>query len=162
LEQFIELCVSEGLVDYLQLTLDIGVSIDPNTVWRKIMEVVNMKVTIREDTWPYIDEFFQKVPEAFQKLPTIRNAFDKHAQQAAQAAEHAAAQAAAQATIDGEIRSQQQTLLLVLRNRFHEVPMQIVKQIEIVRDRQLLNRWLEQALDAETIQQLDFTVAPQT
>ncbi|MCE7983920.1 MAG: hypothetical protein DYG89_22325 [Caldilinea sp. CFX5] len=151
LEQFIELCVTEGLVDYLQLTLDIGVSIDPNTVWRKIMEVMNMTVTIREDTWPYIDEFFQKVPEAFQKLPKLREAVDKHAQQVA-----------AQATIEGEIQAQQKTLLLVLRHRFSKVPMHLVQQIETMRDRQVLNRWLEQALDAETIQQLNFTVAPQT
>lgn len=151
LEQFIELCVAEGLVDYLQLTLDVGVSIDPNTVWRKIMEVMNMKVTIREDTWPYIDEFFQKVPEAFQKLPKLREAVDKHAQQVA-----------AQATIEGEIQAQQKTLLLVLRHRFRKVPVHLVKQIETMRDRQVLNRWLEQALDAETINQINFTGVPQT
>lgn len=162
LEQFIELCVTEGLVEYLQLTLDIGVAVDPNTVWRKIMEVMNMKVIIREDTWPYIDEFFQKVPEAFQKLPTVRDALDKHAQQVA---ERAVAQAVAQATqaaSDREIQNQQQTLLLVLRHRFSKVPARLIKQIEAMRDRQVLNRWLEQALDAETIQQLNFTGAPQT
>ncbi|MEZ4726147.1 MAG: hypothetical protein R3E79_03320 [Caldilineaceae bacterium] len=166
LEQFIELYVTEGLVEYLQLTLDIGVSVDPNTVWRKMMEVMNMKVTIREDTWPYIDEFFQKVPEAFQKLPTVREALDKHAQQVAErAVAQAVAQAeaqAAQAASDREIQIQQQTLLLVLRHRFSKVPAHLIKQIEAMQDRQILNRWLEQALDAETIQQLNFTVAPQT
>lgn len=147
LEQFIELCVAEGLVEYLQLTLDIGVSIDPNTVWRKIMEVMNMKVTIREDTWPYIDEFFQKVPEAFQKLPTLRDAFAEQAKQVA---------------MESKIQSQQQTLLMILRHRFGAVPTQIIQRIEGVSDLQLLNRWLEQALDAETISQINFTSAPQT
>ena len=112
---------------------------------------MNMKVTIREDTWPYIDEFFQKVPAAFQKLLTIREAFEKHAEQVA-----------ARAVVDGGIQAQQQTRLLVLRHRFREVPIQIIKQIDNMRDRQLLNRWLEQALDAETINQINFASAPQT
>jgi hypothetical protein len=143
LEQFIELCVAEGLVEYLQLTLDIGVSIDPNTVWRKIMEVMNMKVTIREDTWPYIDEFFQKVPEAFQKLPTLQEAFAEHAKQAT-------------------IQSRQQTLFLILSHRFGQIPSEVTQQIERMNDLQLLNQWIEQALDAETINQINFTGAPQT
>lgn len=143
LEQFIELCVAEGLVEYLQLTLDVGVSIDPNTVWRKIMEVMNMKVTIREDTWPYIDEFFQKVPEAFQKVPALQEAFAEHAKQAT-------------------LQSQQQTLLLILSHRFGQIPSQITQRIERANDLQLLKQWIEQALDAETINQINFANAPQT
>ena len=128
---------------------------------------MTMKVTIHEDTWPYIDEFFQEVPEAFQKLPKLREAFEKHAQQAAaqavaQAVTQSVEQVVAQAGIEGAIRGHQKTLLLVLRHRFHEVPTPIVKQIESMRDRQLLKRWLEQALDAETINQINFAGAPQT
>ena len=124
---------------------------------------MTMKVTIHEDTWPYIDEFFQEVPEAFQKLPKLREAFEKHAQQAAaQAVTQSVEQVVAQAGIEGAIRGHQKTLLLVLRHRFHEVPTQIVEQIESMRDRQLLKRWLEQALDAETINQINFAGAPQT
>jgi midasin (ATPase involved in ribosome maturation) len=131
------------LVDYLQLTLDIGVSIDPNTVWRKIMEVMNMKVTIREDTWPYINQFFQKVPEAFQKVPALQEAFAEHAKQAT-------------------LQSQQQTLLLILGHRFGQIPSQVTQRIERANELQLLKQWIEQALDAEAINQINFTGVPQT
>jgi hypothetical protein len=35
LSQFISLCVREGLNDYLQLIIDIGVATDPELIWRR-------------------------------------------------------------------------------------------------------------------------------
>ncbi|RKZ38329.1 MAG: hypothetical protein DRQ41_12220 [Gammaproteobacteria bacterium] len=43
LEDFIALCVCEGLNDYLQLILDVGLATDPEVIWRKILEVKQMK-----------------------------------------------------------------------------------------------------------------------
>jgi len=59
LSQFISLCVREGLNDYLQLIIDIGVATDPELIWRKILEVKQMKHQISEETWPIIDQFFR-------------------------------------------------------------------------------------------------------
>ncbi|MBV7335879.1 hypothetical protein KFU94_48090 [Chloroflexi bacterium TSY] len=36
-----------------------------------------MELTIREETWPYIDEFFRNVPEAMRKVPTFQEALEK-------------------------------------------------------------------------------------
>ncbi len=76
LEQFIQLCLSEGLVDYLQLVFDVGMLTDPEAVWQKIQEMLRMGQIIREETWPYVDYFLQAVPEAMQKLPTLREAIE--------------------------------------------------------------------------------------
>ena len=170
LEHFIELCISEGLIDYLQLTLDIGVLIDPDAIWHKIMELVNMEITIREETWPYIDEFFQKVPDALQKLPTLKDAFEEHARKTA---EEAARKAAEEAEIRGEIRgeqrgeirgeqrgeqrgkiqSHQQSLILILQHRFGELPQGIIEQISETNDLEKLAGWLEVALDIQNLEQ---------
>ena len=32
-------------------------------IWRKILEVKQMKHQIREETWPIIDQFFQEMPD---------------------------------------------------------------------------------------------------
>jgi len=72
LEQFIQLCIDEGLTEYLQLTLDIGLVNDSDVIWRKLMEAYGMQGQIREDTWPYIHEFFRNYPEEVRKLPLMK------------------------------------------------------------------------------------------
>lgn len=173
LEQFIELCVAEGVSDYLQLTLDIGVLSDPDAIWHKIMELINMKVTVREETWPVIDEFFRKVPEALQKLPTLQEALEEYARKAVEETARKAAEEAQKAAYDaelrgeirgatlGEIKSHRQTLLLVLRHRFGEVPETITTAIEGTVDLYKLQQWLEAALDADSLGQISFPPHPQ-
>lgn len=133
LEGFIELCLAEGLVEYLQLTLDIGLVSDPDVIWRKIMEVTKMELTIREETWPYIDEFFRNVPEAMRKVPTFQEALEKSEQSGVR-----------------------QTLLLVLRHKFEEIPEAIEQLITATEQRKQLDQWLEQALDAGTLEEIEF------
>ena len=77
LETFIDHCLQEGLTDYLQLVVDIGLATDPEVIWRKLLEAQQMKMVISEETWPYIDQFFREMPEALQKLPTFRDALDE-------------------------------------------------------------------------------------
>lgn len=138
LEQFIELCLEEGLVEYLQLTLDIGLVTDPDVIWRKIMEVHGMELTIREETWPYIDEFFRNVPEAMRKVPTFQEAIEASERR-------------------GAVHNQQQTLILILRHRFEEVADHIVQRINTTDNLEELASWLEQALDVSSIEEIDFT-----
>ncbi|MEZ4867205.1 MAG: hypothetical protein R3C14_38130 [Caldilineaceae bacterium] len=177
LEQFIELCIVEELVDYLQLTVDIGVTVDPDAIWHKIMELVNMTVTVREETWSLINEFFHKMPEAIEKLPTLQETMEAYARKVA---EEAARKAAEEAEIRGEIRGEvrgeirgeirgeargeiktrQQTLLLVLRHRFGELPHAITEQVEETVDLQKLQQWFEEALDANDLAHLSFPADP--
>lgn len=125
LEQFIELCVREGRTDYLQLILDIGLATDPETIWRKIMEVTKMTVKIREDTWPYIDRFLREVPEAFQKLPTFREVLDEKEQQ-----------------------TQRRILVRQLRRRFPQAPETVVQRIEATKSMDVLDHWLDEIIMA--------------
>ncbi len=139
LEQFIELCLHRGLVEYLQLTLDIGLVTDPDVIWRKILEVYGMELTIHEETWPYIDEFFRKVPEAMRKVPTFQEALEKSEQ-------------------SGEQSGVRRTLLLALRHKFKEVPERIGQLIEATNDLEQLDTWLELTLDADSLEEIDFNL----
>jgi hypothetical protein len=74
LADFISLCLREGLTDYLQLVIDIGLTTDPKIIWEKILEVKQMKPTIHEDTVPYIDRYFRELPEEMWEIGVIREA----------------------------------------------------------------------------------------
>lgn len=137
LSQFIDICVREGLVDYLQLILDIGLATDPDVIWHKILEMTNMKPMIREDTWPYIDQFLQATPEALLKVPTFREAL-------------------AESERRGVQRGEQQTLMYILRHRFGEIPDPIIQRIEAATDPDQLKRWIDQALDVSTLAEIPF------
>lgn len=137
LEQFIELCMQQGLVEYLRLTLDIGLVTDPDVIWRKILEVYGMELTIHEETWPYIDEFFRKVPDAMKKVPTFQEALEKSEQ-------------------SGEQSGVRRTLLLALRHKFEEIPEEVEQLIEATDDLDQLDKWLEQTLDADSLEEIEF------
>ena len=135
LEQFIELCMQQGLVEYLQLTLDIGLVTDPDVIWRKILEVYGMELTIHEETWPYIDEFFRKVPEAMGKVPSFQEALTETA-----------------------LDSQRKTLIRVLRHKFDEISDGILQLIAETSESEQLDTWLDQALDAEQLSDIEFVL----
>lgn len=141
LAQFIELCIQRRLVDYLRLTLDIGLLNDPRVVWRKIMEAMQMQLQIDEDTWPYIDEFFRSVPEALQKVSTVQEALEESEQR-------------------GEQRGIRQSILRVLQHKFGALPANVVQVIEATHDVEQLEQWLDQALDSNSL--ADFTFPPVT
>lgn len=136
LAQFIELCIQQGLVDYLRLTLDIGLLNDPSVVWRKIMEAMQMKLQIDEETWPYINEFFRSVPEALQKVPTVQDALDESEQR-------------------GEQRGIQQSILRVLQHKFGALPASVVQVIEATHNVEQLEQWLDRALDSSSLTDLN-------
>ncbi|MFB3040951.1 MAG: hypothetical protein ACE1ZS_03970, partial [Candidatus Poribacteria bacterium] len=100
LEQFIDLCVREGLMDYLQLVMDVGLATDPVVIWQKILEVKQMRPALPEKTWKAMDEFFRQIPEALGKL----HVFQEWIQEILAERERQAEQR-------GEQRAQQQTLI---------------------------------------------------
>ncbi|MCE7981648.1 MAG: hypothetical protein DYG89_10680 [Caldilinea sp. CFX5] len=134
LEKFIELCLAQGLVEYLQLTLDIGLVSDPDVIWHKIMEVYGMQLTIREETWPYIDEFFRNVPEAMHKVPTFQEALEESKRQ-----------------------GQRQMLLRFLHHKFGNLPSAVVELIEKTNDAQQLDAWMDQVFAAKSLADIQFT-----
>jgi hypothetical protein len=140
LAQFIEVCAREGLTDYLQLVLDVGLTTDPYVIWNKILEVKQMKAIVPEETWPLVDRFLRETPEVLEKLTIFQEVLDRERR----------------AEQQGEQRGRQQTLLLVLRHKFGGLPEDVVKRIEATNDSEQLERWIEQALDANMLTEIEF------
>lgn len=175
LQQFVELCVQAELSDYLQLTLDIGLATDPSVIWQKIMEMVGMQLTITQETWPYIDEFFQKVPEALDNLPYFRATVEEWTQQQiqqrvqvlqAQVREEVQAQVREEVQetrqtalaegqrvgkAQGALVAKQEMLLRVLQRKFGTIASDTVELIQGTTEQAQLEAWLDQAITADSL-----------
>jgi len=147
LDKFISQCLSDGLTDYLQLIIDIGLATDPNVIWQKILEVSKVKYQIREETWPIIDQFFQEMPEAIGKLPTFQSALTSAQQQSLQ-----------QGLQQGKQIGEQKTLIRQLHRKFPQVPPGIVQHINDTSDLEQLDEWLDQIILAHELADIDFKV----
>lgn len=148
LEQFIEVCLREGLTDYLQLILDVGLATDPLVIWQKILEVKQMRPVLPEETWKHIDEFFRKTPEAPSKLPFFQKAMQEALAEGERLGEQRGEQRGERI---GALHTQQQTLIRLLRRKFSDVPDEVVRHIEAAEDTERLNEWLDGILDADTL-----------
>ena len=162
LEQFISLCVREGLNDYLQLIMDIGLATDPELIWRKILEVKQMKHQIREETWPIIDQFFQDMPEAIGKLPTFQEALASTQRQSIQLGlEQGLQQGLQQGLKQGTLGNEHRLVIRQLHRKFTQVPSVLVQQIEATFDMQQLDNWLDQIMLANELADIDFKIPSQ-
>jgi hypothetical protein len=137
LEQFISLCVREGLNDYLQLIIDVGLATDPELIWHKILEVRQMKHQIREETWPVIDQFFQEMPEAIGKLPTFQEAL-------------------ASAQRLSVLSNEHRLVVRQLQRKFPHIPTGLVQHIEGTSDIEQLDNWLDQIMLVDELNEIDF------
>ncbi len=144
LAEFISICVRDDLVEYLQLIKDIGLLTDPNLIWQKILEVQNMKPEIKEETWSYIDRFFQETPEAMTKLPSLQKTFQESLQEAVQQSVQEAAQ-------EASAENQKRVLIRQLRRKFASVPKKVVQKIEATDDLEQLDNWLDQIIVAKSL-----------
>jgi hypothetical protein len=107
-------------------------------------EVKQMKPVLTEDTWKAIDEFFWQTPEAPEKLTSWQEVI---------------AESERRATLQGEqrgaLRTQQQTLIRLLRHKFPEAPDSLVRRIEATEDPERLSGWLDPLLDASTLAEVE-------
>ena len=96
-----------------------------------------MRMTIKEETWPYIDRYFKEVPEDMLKLPTFREMLKESQREGEKLGEKR-----------GKLLNQQRTLLRLLEHKFGPVPTPLRQQIESCDDSAQLDRWLDQILAA--------------
>jgi len=182
LAQFLSICVRDDLVEYLHLIKDIGLLTDPNLIWQKLLEIEDMKPEIKEETWSYIDRFFQEMPNAMTKLPSLQKSFQESLQKAAQEAAQKAvqeaaqkAQEAAQKTVQEALQKAAQkaaqeaaqevaqeasaekkrVLIRQLHRKFASVPKRVEQKIEATDDREQLDNWLDQIIVAESLAEIE-------
>ena len=93
---------------------------------------------IREETWLLIDQFLRETPEAMGRLPTLQKALDESKRQ-------------------GRLLAQQSILLHILNDKFGTIPNNIIELIQTTNDLTQLEQWLDQALDGDTLTEINFS-----
>jgi FMN-dependent NADH-azoreductase len=101
-----------------------------------------MKPEIKEETWSYIDRFFQEMPNAMTKLPSLQKSFQEAVQKAAQKAAQ-------------EASAEKRVLIRQLHRKFASVPKRVVQKIEATDDSEQLDNWLDQIIVAESLAQIE-------
>lgn len=134
-----------------------------------------MKHMISEETWPVIDEFFRQTPEALDKLPFFRNEIEKRKQKALQEGRQEGLQEGRQegrqeglekglqeglqkGKIMGALLTQQNMLIRQLQRKFTDVPHDVILQIQATNESEILDEWMLQILDADSLSQMGFSV----
>jgi tRNA threonylcarbamoyladenosine modification (KEOPS) complex Pcc1 subunit len=140
LSQFLSLCLREGLTNYLQLIVDIGLATDPTVIWEKILEVKKMKPKLHEDTIPYIDRYFRELPEQMWKIGVIREALAESAWHGRQEGKD-----------EGKLHTQHRILIRQLQRKFSSIPENVIKKIESTEDIEQLDNWLDQVIVADSL-----------
>ncbi len=161
LAQFVEICLKDNLVDYLQLLLDIGLTTDPVIIWQRIMEILGMELTVTKETWPYIDEFFRKVPEAYENLPLFRAGFEKAVREELEKEIEETIQIEVEKAVQEtravtSTRSKQQMLVRALTRKFGNVPTAIVEVVEKTKSESQLEEWLDTAIMVNRLTEINF------
>jgi len=138
LEQFIDLCVREGLDDYFQLAVDMGMTTEPELTLHKILEVHRMKrLKLSEETWQVVDQLvFHEMPEVQEKMSSLQQLLAENKKQAKQ---------------EGALHNQQRTLIRQLQRKFASVPVNVIDRVEKSDDLQQLDDWLDQVLVASSL-----------
>jgi len=144
LSQFISLCLREGLTNYLQLIIDVGLATDPKVIWEKILEMKQMKPKIHEDTIPYIDRYFRELPEQMWKIGVIREAL-------AESAWHGHQEGKDEGKHWGALHTQHRILIRQLQRKFSPIPDSVIKKIESTNNIDQLDNWLDQVIVADSL-----------
>ena len=136
----------EGLEDYFQLAIDIGMTTEPELILHKILEVQQMKrLKLREETWQVVDQLvFHEMPEVQEKMVSLQQLLAENKKQAEQEGERRGERR-------GELRNQRRTLIRQLHRKFASVPVNVVQRIEKTDDLQQLDDWLDQVLVANSL-----------
>ncbi|MEM7534109.1 MAG: hypothetical protein AAF639_18145 [Chloroflexota bacterium] len=153
LQAFIDLCMREGLDEYLKLILKLGETTNQNEIWTKLMEAMNVKTKILPETWGYIDEFFRKMPETYDNVPTIHERIQR-------VQEEARTEGVEQGRGEGALANQRKLMIKLLNRNFgnenEELLETIIDRIEENSDLAALEEWYDRILDAHSLRELDF------
>jgi len=136
LEDFIEVCIRDGLNEYLEFIIDLGMHSEPNTILKKLLEIQEMSEQFQpnEETVVLMDRVFEAFPDMVARMSTFSTALEERE-------EIGVAQ--------GIALGKQDTLIRLIKHKFDDIPTIILTMCEDNNDIDLLNSWTNIALTAE-------------
>lgn len=147
LAEFIQLCLKQGLLNYILLTLRIGLLTDPLTIWQKIWEIQRMELQesdVHEAVIPYIERYFQTYPEELKRLSITSALLNEQLQKGLQ-------EGIQQGVQQGIQQQTKKLLWQQVRLKFPTVAESVRERIEATSDLEQLETWLTQVLTANSL-----------
>lgn len=147
LANFIALCFQQGLLDYIFLTLRIGLLTDPFTIWQQLLEVQRMDVYEpgqHEAVIPYMERYFEAYPEDLKRLSVTHALLAEQLQQGMQRGRQEGWQ-------EGMQQQTKKLLLRQLRLKFPTFPDVVRQRIEATTNLEQLETWLTQVMMAPSL-----------
>ncbi|MEM7535501.1 MAG: hypothetical protein AAF639_25215 [Chloroflexota bacterium] len=153
LEAFMEVCLREGLHEYLELILSLRLYKDPSTVLEKILEVTEMNEYMpwSEKTQAVVDRFFTVFPEYKERV--IATTLEQGIEQGFEKGVEIGREEGHEKGLEkGKILAKQETLLDLIKYKFSDIPTIVLTMIEDNEDMDLLSRWMNVVLDTNDIE----------
>ncbi|MEM7530712.1 MAG: hypothetical protein AAF639_00935 [Chloroflexota bacterium] len=156
LEQFMDVCLREGLTEYLELILDLRLYTDSSTILKKILEAqMSNYQHWSDESLAVVDRFFEVFPEIKERViaRTVQQGVDQGFEKGREfGREEGLEQGLVQGLVRGKILDRQDTLLHLVKHKFKDIPTIVLTMIEDNQDIALLSAWTNIVLDSDDIE----------
>ena len=146
------------------MALEAGSAVDPEAMWSKLMEMLNMEPVYTPEVLEIIDQIIVKFPDKFPRaakrreevIEEIVRSAEKIAREKGleEGREEGREEGLEEGLEKGELQARQQTLLRLARHKFGAVEQAFEQRIRNTTDITLLDRWIEKILDVTSLQEL--------
>ena len=142
------------------MALEAGSALDPEAMWSKLMEMLNMEPVYTPEVLEIIDQIIVKFPDKFPRAAKRREEVIEEIVRSAEkiAREKGLGEGREEGLEEGlekgELQARQQTLLRLARHKFGAVEQAFEQRIRNTTDITLLDRWIEKILDVTSLQEL--------
>lgn len=132
LAEFFELAVREGLWEYVEVILEVGVGIDPLTVMKGVQKMAQRYRPLTDEERRFVQDWMAQHPDDVARWPLVR---------------------------ERETHAQQQLLLRMLRRKFPNLPPLALSRVEELTEEEELQALADRILTATTLDELQLTEA---
>jgi hypothetical protein len=126
--EFFEEVVRKGLTEYVEILLEVGVSIDPETMLEGVRRMSEKHQELTPGLKRALESWFEDYPQHIHEMAPIRRVLEER-----------------------ERNAKQEDLRLLLKSKFGILSEELVSQLEAVRDVDELTQLYKRALQAQTL-----------
>ena len=155
--EFFEEIVRKNLTEYVEITLRVGVSIDPETLIEGVRKMRERSPEYQASLERAFTNLFTFSPESMERISPFREVLEEQRQALEEQRQELEEQ---RRELEEEkrntaIQAKREALSLLLESKFGSPSETLISQLSALRDVDKLNRLYRQALDARTLDEVD-------
>ena len=141
--EFFEQVVMKGLTEYVEILLEVGVSIDPETMIEGVRRMAERHHELTPGLKRALESWFEDYPQHIYEMAPIRRFVEERVRNAS-----------IRASMNAVIQAKRETLSLLLESKFGTLSKELISQLEAVNDVDELTQLYKLALDAQTLEEI--------